>query len=49
MKKVQIALDFIMLYKSHKKGAFYYSRLKNEDYPFKEKVKAVSVSKVKTQ
>jgi hypothetical protein len=47
MKKVQIALDFIMLYKSHKKGAFYYSKLKNEDYPLKEKDKVLS--KIKTQ
>jgi hypothetical protein len=39
MKKVQVAMDFIMLYKNHKRGAFYYPNAKKEDGPLKEKEK----------
>ena len=39
MKKVQIALDFITIYKSHKKGAFYYPKPKQENNSLKDKEK----------
>lgn len=38
MRKVQIALEFITLYKNHKKG-FSSPKLKNEDYILKGKDK----------
>lgn len=39
MKKVQIALDFITIYKSHKRGAFYYPKPKQENNSLKDKEK----------
>ena len=40
MKKVQVALDFITLYKSHKKGEYYYPKTKQEENQLKDKEKA---------
>ena len=37
MKKDQIALDFIRLYKYHKKGALLYPKPKEEENHLKEK------------
>lgn len=39
MKKIQIALDFITLYKKHKTGSFYYPKNRNDGYPGKKREK----------
>ncbi len=37
MKKIEIALDFILLYKRHKKGALFYPRTNYENRIPKDK------------